>query len=171
MPLSSNFSDLRPERIIAREEHYCRNGPPSSGAKESVNSTDLLDAIGTHFQLPNKQESWPKSIEDLTDDEGTPRKPDVTPNNIRTSLYPWSDRKGSPPSRSTLTPTRTPTPTQGGAYLPRSEMKEFRRQQSHKRMSGNEASKYNSYALVSCPAWRVIVLLSTFLCCWWPRSV
>ncbi|CAO2648874.1 Nn.00g098230.m01.CDS01 [Neocucurbitaria sp. VM-36] len=138
MPSSSSFSDIRPEQITAREEHHRRNGAPPSDPKESVDSTKYLDSIGAHFHLPNKQESWPKSIEDLTDDEATSWKPDVTRKTNGTSLYPWSDSRDSPPDGSTPTPTRARTPTQGGPYLPPSEMEEFRRQRPDEQASTSE---------------------------------
>ena len=143
MPSSSSYSDVRPEQITAREEHHRRNGPPPLDVKENVDTTEFLDAIGAHFQLPNKQESWPKSIEDLTDDEGTSRKPDVTRKTNSTSLYPWSDPQDNPLNGSTQTPTptRARTPTQNGAYLPPSEMEEFLRQRTHKQTRRNELGK------------------------------
>lgn len=145
MPSSSTWSDLDPERITAREEHHRRNSPPPSDARKSIDPTDL-GAIGAHFRLTNKQESWPKSIE-ITDDEEATQKSNGTPKANSMSLGPSSDPKDSPPGGSTPTTTRARTPIQGGAFLPEGyEMEEFRRRRSIKRPPGKQQHSLDTIA-------------------------
>jgi hypothetical protein len=71
MSSSNGDSDVRPDRIRAREEHY-RQGAltrsPSPAIRKGIDSTEL-DCVGAHLELALMDQSWPNSIGELTDDE------------------------------------------------------------------------------------------------------
>ncbi|KAF2832245.1 hypothetical protein CC86DRAFT_87758 [Ophiobolus disseminans] len=54
--------DLDFERINAREEHYARAGPSPPKVHKRMDSTDV-GGVGTHFNPPTNQNSWPPDID------------------------------------------------------------------------------------------------------------
>lgn len=124
MPTRSEESDLRLDRIQAREAHY-QSGQKSSKlptVKKRIDSIEL-GSIGAHFDGASEVESYPESIDDFTDET----YPDCdSASKLRENIF-----RGQPDSNNHVmrqAPTESP---RHGLYLPLSEVKEFRRQQSN----------------------------------------
>ena len=130
MPSSSGYSDIRPDRIQAREDQYLRDVQArchSLAAQKSVDSTELR-SIGAHLVLP-KHGPWSDSLE-LTDNEAMSSGPIP----ILKSPHAGSDsRTNTAASTADGSPApRTYTPIKGVAYLPSHEYKELQRRISSK---------------------------------------
>lgn len=87
MPSSSTLSDVDPARVLAREQHHDLQRPSTPPPKVRQDST-VLSLIGSHLNNTPEPESWPSSIENLTEDEmsspstlPTPRGLDATSQN------------------------------------------------------------------------------------------
>jgi hypothetical protein len=126
MPSSSLCSDIRPDRIQAREDQYRRNARArcqSPATKSSFDETEL-DAIGAHFDL-FEDEPRPHSLE-FTDNEAISSGSASTLGLIDTSTHSRNHPRsittdGSPVSRAC-------TPMKCDPYLPAHEFEELQRQ-------------------------------------------
>jgi hypothetical protein len=128
MSSSDSYSDIHPDRIDARERSYLQDvqaRSPSPVARSGIDPTEL-HSIGAHLDLSSKQQSWPKTISDLTNDEGASQKPGPMPKPLKTTVH-QPHHNGSPTGESPTTRACTPT---CGPYLTPSEMDEFWRRRS-----------------------------------------
>lgn len=128
MPTRSEESDLRMDRIEAREAHYhqsIQTRPQSPTAKKRVDSIEL-GAIGAHLDVASGNESYPARIDDLTNE--TPYPGGDTAPRLRENIFhvqPGSNSNVLREAAATSVCTAN-----CGTYLPPSEMKEFQRQWS-----------------------------------------
>jgi hypothetical protein len=125
------YSDTLLDYMRAREASHRRDmhaRSPSPVVRKGVDSTEL-DCVGAHLVLSTKDQSYPTSIGDLTDDEVASLKSGPTPKPLKTVVQPQPRPDGNSPSGESST-ARTYTPKASGQYLPPSEMEEFWRQRS-----------------------------------------
>ncbi|CAG5175528.1 uncharacterized protein ALTATR162_LOCUS10620 [Alternaria atra] len=128
MASSNGDSDIRPDRIQAREDQFRRNiraRRQSPVAKKRVDLTEL-GCMGAHLDL-SKHEPWPDMLE-LTENEATHIGPVSAPISLDTDLHAQAGVVNSAADESPA--SRACTPTGCGTYLPPHEYKEFQRQKS-----------------------------------------
>jgi hypothetical protein len=128
MASSNGDSDIRPDRIQAREDQFRRNiraRRQSPVAKKRVDLTEL-GCMGAHLDL-SKHEPWPDMLE-LTENEATHIGPVSAPISLDTDLHAQTGLVNSAADESPT--SRACTPTGCGIYLPPHEYKEFQRQRS-----------------------------------------
>ncbi|KAF1942696.1 hypothetical protein EJ02DRAFT_421881 [Clathrospora elynae] len=138
---SNGYSDIHPDQIRARKEHYHRYTQARSASpvvRRGIDCTEL-ESMGAHFNLPSKQEFWPKVIDDFTDDEAAPRGSSSTPKFLDITHDQRFDRNGS--RSSGLPTTRTCTPIKCGPFLPLLELDEFWRQRANNETSANRTGQ------------------------------
>jgi hypothetical protein len=142
MASSNGDSDIRPDRIQAREDQFRRNiraRRQSPVAKKRVDLTEL-GCMGAHLDL-SKHEPWPDMLE-LTENEATHIGPVSAPISLDTDLHAQTGLVNSAADESPT--SRACTPTGCGIYLPPHEYKEFQRQRS-----ANSKSTYSVFKRVA----------------------
>ncbi|XP_014555730.1 hypothetical protein COCVIDRAFT_101709 [Bipolaris victoriae FI3] len=127
MPTSSEESDLRWDRVEAREAHYrqsSQGNPQPPNAKKRIDSIEL-GLMGTHFEVVSEDESFPARIDDFTDNEAAGPSCGAELKVRRDSIYDQPDSDSSVAKKPIAETGFTP---KWGPYLPLSEMIETRRQ-------------------------------------------
>lgn len=128
MVSSNGESDIRPDRIQAREDQFHRDIRARRQSPVPDKRLDLteLGCMGAHLDL-SKHEPWPSRLE-LTDSEAMHSDPVSTP--ISLDTYPRARTEPGSSAADESPTSRACTPTGCGAYLPSHEYKEFQRQRS-----------------------------------------
>ncbi|EMD61866.1 hypothetical protein COCSADRAFT_225105 [Bipolaris sorokiniana ND90Pr] len=129
MPTRSEESDLRWDRVEARETHYrqsTRGNPQPPNAKKRIDSIEL-GSMGAHFDVVSEDESYPARIDDFTSNEAGDPSYGAEQKIRRDSIY---DQPESDSSISKEAIAETGFAPKWGPYLPLSEMIETRRQLS-----------------------------------------
>ncbi|EMD90826.1 hypothetical protein COCC4DRAFT_31900 [Bipolaris maydis ATCC 48331] len=130
MPTRSEESDLRWDRVEAREAHYrqsSQGNPQPPNAKKRIDSIEL-GLMGTHFEFVSEDESYPARIDDFTNNEAADPSCGTELKIRRDSIYDQPDPDSSVAKEPVAETRFTP---KWGPYLPLSEIIETRRQLSN----------------------------------------
>jgi hypothetical protein len=127
MPTKSEESDLRWDRIEAREIHYqqcAQASPQPQTTKKRIDSIEL-GAIGAHLEDAPENESYPERIDDFATNDALHPSCDSV---LKLCGDSFHDQPDSVTSVSDKVSTAAACTPKWGPYLPPSEMKEARRQ-------------------------------------------
>jgi hypothetical protein len=116
MPTRSEESDLRRDRIEAREAHYrqsSQRNPQPLNAKKRIDLIEL-GLMGTHFEVVSEDESYPARIDDFTNNEAADLSYGAEVKIRRDSIY---DQPGSDSSVANEAIAETGFTPKWGPYL------------------------------------------------------
>lgn len=123
---------------ILEDDHLTASAPTLG----LYDGDSYLVGVGELFNSPRKQHSWPKEV-DLTDDEATTTQEGDEPQNHQATWSASKRRRSSQDSEHAASPASCHRILQSGAYLPESEISEFRRQRKAKRQKrGSWSGKF-----------------------------